>query len=159
MRSVEAFLPWVRNIVVVTDGQVPIWLNLSAPNLRLITHSQIFPSTHYLPTFNSKAIEANLYNIPEISPCFLYCNDDMFISKATDLDMFINPLSGAIQVHTSSHYHAPMVSKLEKSLWHRSIAYSNEVFNKKYHAQSFEVVSHPYPSHICYFFRKDVSNM
>jgi hypothetical protein len=31
-----------------------------------------------LPTFNSRAIEMYLHRIPDLAPCFLYGNDDMF---------------------------------------------------------------------------------
>lgn len=79
IRSVEKFMPWVRNIIIVTNGQVPNWANTSSPKLRIVTHEQIFKNKENLPTFNSNAIEANLHNIPGLAPCFLYLNDDMFV--------------------------------------------------------------------------------
>lgn len=30
VRSIEKFVPWVRNIYIYTNGQVPTWLNVSA---------------------------------------------------------------------------------------------------------------------------------
>ena len=80
-------MPYVRNIILVTNGQVissqyyyftrkvPTWLNLTAPRVRLVTHSQIFPNEDDLPTFNSNAIEAHLHKIPGLAECFLYMND------------------------------------------------------------------------------------
>ena len=79
IRSVEKFMPWVRNIIIVTNGQVPNWANTSSPKLRIVSHDQIFQNKDDLPTFNSNAIEANLHNIPGLAPCFLYLNDDMFV--------------------------------------------------------------------------------
>lgn len=79
IRSVEKFMPWVRNIIIVTNGQIPGWANVSSPKLRIVSHDQIFENKDNLPTFNSNAIEANLYNIPGLAPCFLYLNDDMFV--------------------------------------------------------------------------------
>ena len=34
LRSVERFLPWVRRIFIVTDNQVPSWLDVSNPKVR-----------------------------------------------------------------------------------------------------------------------------
>lgn len=84
IRSVEKFMPWVRNIVIVTNGQVPGWANTSSLKLRIVTHDQIFMNKDNLPTFNSNAIEANLHNIPGLAPCFLYLNDDMFVGMPID---------------------------------------------------------------------------
>ena len=80
IRTVEKFMPWVRNIVIVTNGQVPTWANTSSPRLRIVTHKEIFPyPDDDLPTFNSNAIEAHLHKIPGLAPCYLYLNDDMFL--------------------------------------------------------------------------------
>ena len=38
LRSVEQFAPWVRQIFVVTNGQIPSWLNLDNPRLTIVTH-------------------------------------------------------------------------------------------------------------------------
>jgi len=29
LRSIEMYAPWIRNIFIVTNGQIPNWLNLS----------------------------------------------------------------------------------------------------------------------------------
>jgi len=51
LRSIEKFAPWVRNVYIVTNGQVPNWLNLQHPRLFVITHEQIFLNKSHLPTF------------------------------------------------------------------------------------------------------------
>ncbi len=38
LRSVETFAPWVRHVFIVTNGQIPSWLNLDNPRLTLVTH-------------------------------------------------------------------------------------------------------------------------
>lgn len=38
LRSVETHAPWVRHIYVVTNGQIPSWLNLDNPRLTIVTH-------------------------------------------------------------------------------------------------------------------------
>jgi hypothetical protein len=47
LRSVEKYAPWVRNIYIVTNGQIPYWLDLSHPRIRC-AHSARVPlsSTH-----------------------------------------------------------------------------------------------------------------
>lgn len=63
LRSLEKHANWVRNIYLVTNGQVPNWLNVSNPRIRLVTHEDIFPNKTHLPTFSSPAIESHLHKI------------------------------------------------------------------------------------------------
>ena len=51
LRSLEKFAPWIRNVYLVTNGQVPSWIDVSHPRLKIITHDMIFPNTSHLPTF------------------------------------------------------------------------------------------------------------
>ena len=87
-RSIEKYLPWVRNVYLVTCGHYPHWLNLEHPKLNLLTHQEIFPNKNDLPTFNSSAIESTFHNIEGLSEKFLYFNDDMFILKKLDENYF-----------------------------------------------------------------------
>lgn len=80
LRSVEKHAPWIRNIFIVTDNQVPEWLDLNNEKVKIIDHSQILPP-EAIPTFNSCVIEHCLYNIPGLSEHFLYANDDMFFNR------------------------------------------------------------------------------
>lgn len=79
-RAVEKYAPWVNKIYLVTDNQVPDWLNLSNRKITVVDHKQIIDD-RYLPVFNSNAIELNLYKIPNLSEHFVYFNDDMFLNK------------------------------------------------------------------------------
>lgn len=81
LRSLERYAPWVRTVYLVTNGQVPAWLDRSNPRLRLVTHRELFPDSNHLPTFNSFAIEAHLHRIPGLSENYLYFNDDMFLGR------------------------------------------------------------------------------
>ena len=38
LRSLERFAPWVRHIYIVTNGQLPYWLNLENPRVTIVTH-------------------------------------------------------------------------------------------------------------------------
>ena len=62
LRSVEMNAPWINKIFIITNGQVPDWLDTSHPKIKIVTHSQIMPPDA-LPTFNSEAIETCIANI------------------------------------------------------------------------------------------------
>lgn len=79
LRSVEKHLPWIRNIYIVTDNQVPSWLNVENPRVRIVDHKEILPEIA-LPCFNSSIIEMFIYRIPGLSEHFLYANDDNFVN-------------------------------------------------------------------------------
>ncbi len=89
MRSVEAFFPWARRIFIVTNGQVPPWLDMDHPRIRMVPHAEIFPDAGVLPSFNSWAIETCLARIPGLSRFFLYLNDDfLFGNQAKEGDFW-----------------------------------------------------------------------
>ncbi len=99
LRSAEKFAPWVRNIYIITNAQVPQWLNVNHPKINIIDHKDIIPAK-YLPMFNSSAIEIFLPNIEGLSEHFLYANDDMFFWGNVEKDFFFTP-DGAPIVRTS----------------------------------------------------------
>lgn len=83
LRSLAQYAPWVRRVFLVTDRQVPSWLNLAEPRLTVVDHEQLFAGAGTLPTFNSHAIGARLHHIEGLSEQFLYANDDMFFGRDT----------------------------------------------------------------------------
>lgn len=87
LRSTEKYLPWVRTIFIVTDHQIPKWLNVNHPKIRIIDHTDIFPKDA-LPVFNSSAIETRVPFIPGLAEHFLYTNDDVFVNKPLTWDFF-----------------------------------------------------------------------
>ena len=87
LRSIELYAPWIHRIFIVTDNQIPIWLNTSNPKIRIVDHKEIMLPV-CLPCFNSTVIEHFLYKIPGLSEHFLYANDDMFINKPVTPDFF-----------------------------------------------------------------------
>lgn len=76
LRSVEKYASWIRRIFIVTDEQIPKWLNLNNPKITIVNHKDIMP-LEALPTFNSTAIESCLPYIEGLSEYFLFANDDM----------------------------------------------------------------------------------
>ena len=87
LRSVAQYAPWIHKIYIVTDNQVPLWLDTSNPKVRIVDHKEIMPEI-CLPCFNSAVIEHFLYNIPGLSEHFLYANDDMFVNRPVKPDDF-----------------------------------------------------------------------
>lgn len=90
LRSIHQYAPWVRNIFLVTAGQVPSWLNTEFPGLRVVDHREIFSDPSALPTFNSHAIESQLHHIPELAEHFLYLNDDVFFGRPAHPGQFFH---------------------------------------------------------------------
>lgn len=89
LRSVEKYAPWINHIYIVTDNQVPKWLNTKNKKITIVDHKDIMPKTA-LPCFNSTAIEHCIVNIPELSENFLYANDDMFFWNNVEPDFFFD---------------------------------------------------------------------
>jgi hypothetical protein len=87
LRSVEKYAPWINKIFIVTDNQIPKWLNQENDKIKIIDHKDILPQDA-LPCFNSSVIEHFLYKIPELSEHFLFANDDMFFNDYLDTDYF-----------------------------------------------------------------------
>ncbi|WP_431711910.1 stealth conserved region 3 domain-containing protein [Glutamicibacter uratoxydans] len=83
VRSVRSFMPWVRNIYLVTADQYPKWL-AEESEIKVITHREIFPEPEVLPVFNSHAIESCLHRIPGLAEHFLYFNDDTMLLRLQD---------------------------------------------------------------------------
>lgn len=90
LRSVEKFAPWVRRIFIVTDNQIPAWLDLANPRVQIVDHREILPADA-LPVFNSSAIEWALPNIPGLSEHFLLANDDTFFGRPVGPGFFFAP--------------------------------------------------------------------
>lgn len=82
LRSADRFLPWIRRVYIVTDGQAPAWLDRRNPRLQVVEQASLFPDPACLPTFNSVAIEAQLHNIPGLAEHFIYSNDDYFFGQS-----------------------------------------------------------------------------
>jgi len=83
LRSLWLYAPFVRNVFIVTSGQVPRWLDGSHDRVRVVPHRDIFPDRRDLPTFNSHAIEACLHRIEGLAEHFIYFNDDVFLLRET----------------------------------------------------------------------------
>lgn len=88
--SINKFMPWVRRIFIVTDGQDP-HVESKIP-VEIVDHKVIFREyEEFLPTFNSLTLESLLWRIPNLAENFVYFNDDcMVIRPALPEDFFVN---------------------------------------------------------------------
>lgn len=88
LRCVLKYLPWVRNIFIVTDNQHPAWVDEHYDKrVKIVDHRDIIPA-QYLPTFNSHVIEAHLHKIDGLAEHFIYFNDDVFVARPLPVGHF-----------------------------------------------------------------------
>lgn len=98
VHSIIKYAQFINNIFIVTDNQIPDFYKNKKEgeykNVFIVSHEVIFKiKEKYLPVFNSRSIETELYRIPNLSEYFLYFNDDMFLLKdVKSTDFFINGL-------------------------------------------------------------------
>ena len=104
LRSVAAFANWVRHIYLVTDDQIPDWLDTSSDRITVVSHKELFPDSSALPTFNSHAIETVLHRIPGLSEHFLYMNDDVFIGRPITPGLFFSSAGTPKFFRSSARY-------------------------------------------------------
>lgn len=77
LRSIEKYASWVRHVYIVTNGQIPNWLNIDSAYVTIIPHNEIYQNKSHLPTFSSPSIECHLHEIRNLSEKFIYFNDDI----------------------------------------------------------------------------------
>lgn len=87
LRSVGRYAPWIRHVFIVTDDQVPRWLDTDNPKVSVVFHRDFIPEG-ILPLFNSSVLEWFLPDIPGLSEHFLYANDDMFFAEPVGPEFF-----------------------------------------------------------------------
>jgi len=95
VRSILKFAPFVNQIYIVTDNQTPHFLaeraSIYQEKVKIVDHKVIFRNyEHYLPVFNSNAIETMIHRIPDLAEHYIYFNDDMFLIKPTKINDFFN---------------------------------------------------------------------
>ena len=88
LRSLAMYAPWIRKIFLVTDDQVPSWLDTACTKVEVISHRDLFADSSALPTFNSHAIESQIHRIPGLAEHFIYLNDDFFLGRPVKPSLF-----------------------------------------------------------------------
>ncbi len=145
LRSLVAFMPWIRMIYLVTDDQIPPWLDVAHPMIKVVRHRDIFGDTGRLPTFNSHAIESRLHRIAGLSEHFVYVNDDMFFGRpllptkffhANGLAKFF-PSPAQLDVGPATIYDAPVTAAGKNNRRHIQDRFGRMITQKMRHV--------PYP--------------
>lgn len=100
IRSSLMFMPWLRHIIVVTDGQsAPVDPELlSSGRVRLVSHRDLIPAD-YLPLFSAPIIESFLHRIDGLSDIWLYQNDDFLLGGPIAMEEFVTR-GGQLAVRT-----------------------------------------------------------
>jgi len=116
--SILKFAPFIRNIFIVSDSQVPEFIkkdSLNNPRIKIVDHKEIFKGLlGFTPTFNPRCIDALLYRIPGLSERFISFNDDMFlIQKTKKEDWFEGGVTPVLRGKWSTSYN---------NLWYKKAA-------------------------------------
>ena len=138
LRSLQQHAPWVRHVYLVTNGQVPSWLDLDNPRITLVTHEEIFPNKFHLPTFSSPAIETHLHRIPGLSDRFLYLNDDFMIGQPVWPEDFISE-DGVRTVYLDG---GAMTGDTPDNPFYASLANTDSMLTRRYGAAERHYVAH-----------------
>eukprot|EP01090_Pellita_catalonica_P022045 TRINITY_DN8425_c0_g1_i1.p1 TRINITY_DN8425_c0_g1~~TRINITY_DN8425_c0_g1_i1.p1 ORF type:complete len:450 (-),score=63.44 TRINITY_DN8425_c0_g1_i1:139-1386(-) len=159
LRGIERFAPWIRNVVLITSGEIPAWLDTTNPRLVLLTHTDLFSDPSALPTFNSNGIESQFHNLPaSVAECAIYLNDDMFFFAPMHLADFFDVLNNRMVLRFAPFTAPVSQHRIKTDPWHHSISvFNNDLLNKHYHPDttpSSPELRHHYYSHQAYFFQK-----
>jgi hypothetical protein len=90
LRSLWMHADFVRHVYIVTDEQVPDWLDTSCSRVSIVDHREVFGDSGRLPTFNSHAIETRLHHIDGLSEQYLYLNDDVMFGRRVTAETFFH---------------------------------------------------------------------
>ncbi len=133
LRSLQQYAPWIRRVVLVTQRpQVPAWLEISEPSLRIVHHDEIFEPEH-LPTFNSFAIVAHLHRIAGLSRHFLYLSDDhLFAGPVARSDFFWPDGAHKLYFSRRSTPAAEQAGNRWISRWNAALALCNSLLDDAY---------------------------
>ncbi|ELP90258.1 capsular polysaccharide phosphotransferase lcbA, putative [Entamoeba invadens IP1] len=98
LRSVKMFAPYIKNYFLVTDNQIPNFLERPLNEtayilkdgeytLEVVSHQEIIQK-EVLPVFSSDNLELHLHNVKNLGECFVYFNDDFILNRPTPLNYF-----------------------------------------------------------------------
>ncbi len=136
LRSVEKYIPWVRKIFIITDSQIPDFINPNHPKIHFINHSDIIPK-QYLPTFNSVVIEYFIHNIPDLSEKFLLASDDCFVNANLTPNFFFKENLPIIRMMFTPlqriEFSVKKLLNIRINSYRLSIENAYKLISKKYH--------------------------
>jgi hypothetical protein len=140
LRSIERFAPWRRHVYLVScRPQVPSWLNLAHPDVRVVHHDEFIPKA-YLPTFNSFAIQSWLHHLPGLSEQFVCFDDDTLLMREASCAQFFGE-GARLRYHFDGRLpNRRQINTKKASPWTVSLANSSDLLD--------EIVHGPHPGFI-----------
>lgn len=132
LRSLEKFVPWVRNVYIFTcRPQVPIWLKTDSKAI-IIHHDEIIDKDN-LPTFNSFCIVSYIAGIKNLSDNFLYIEDDMLFGNMVSPTTFISS-ENKIVIYPRIEITVPGHNKDNNKMppWNKAVSFCNFLLDQKY---------------------------
>jgi len=123
IRSLEKYMSWHQGtIYIVTCHQIPKWLDINNPRIKIIDHTSIFPKFLF-PTFDSTIIEFYIDKIPGITERFIYFNDDFFLNNYIHPSFFFTN-KGYIKI-----YKGKTLLQVSKKIFKRNIFKKQNMFD------------------------------
>ncbi|OQS03144.1 paladin [Thraustotheca clavata] len=111
IRSLLKFAPWLEGpIYIVSPGQIPDWLDMSNPRIKVIDQDDLMPKdTVTFPNFDTNVIEQYLYRIPGLTDIFIHMNDDYIFVKDVQPSHIFTCHGGGIRMLTEVNHirHVP----------------------------------------------------
>ena len=156
LRSLKKYLPWHNGtIFIVTDNQIPEWLNIENSKIKIIYHEDIIPK-HINPTFDSSTIECFLDKIPGIGEIFIYLNDDFFFNNFVHPSFFFSSETFYPKAFRAREeiFNIKNVEKIIKDndlhyIYSASVYFTNEII-KKYFDNNFTYYHLAHSAYLCY---------
>lgn len=153
LRSLEKYAPWIGNIYIVTDNQIPEWLNLESKKIKVVNHKNIIPKK-LLPTFNSNLIEWYIGCIENLSEQFVYfCDDFMVCNTITQEALFTKNKLPIYSIYPTYKNNGAFNKKnINEIISKRTI--ENSMYGLPHYDNSFEIVEQYIGNKIPRFFLK-----
>ena len=156
LRSVESFAPWINHIYIVTDGQIPSWLNRAHPKVSVVDHRDILPHDA-LPVFNSHAIESCIHRIPNLSEHFILGNDDTLFLQPVTAEAFFHPDGRPIVRLSGQHFSRKKAQ--HKGLYERVVARMQLLIKEQYGRDITHAPHHNFDAYRRSDFERAISRM
>ena len=143
LRSIKRYAPWYRKIILITDQQLPKFLDsnkLFLDRIEIVDHKELFKDTpEFLPTFNSRAIVTALHTLDCLSEQFILGNDDLMLSADVTPSFFFE---GRKPIVRGSWCSLPKNDDIKLHMQ----GILNSAFMLDYSSSSFLVLSHAFVS-------------
>ncbi|CEG35164.1 RxLR-like protein [Plasmopara halstedii] len=135
LRSLLKFAPWLEGpIYIVTPGQIPDWLDMSNPRVRVVDQDDLLPKDKAtIPTYNTNIIEQYLHKIPGLTDIFIHMNDDYLFIKPVAPDRLFT-CDGGIRMLTEIN-HIRHVPSQKSNAWLASVRNTVQLTDKTYGGQ------------------------